>query len=65
MSTTLTPAGLAGDATTNAETTHGTGSGRRLLLVTVAAVGVGLAVVVSVSRGVQRLSRQAQEGSAR
>ena len=32
-----------------------------LLLVTVAAVGVGLAVVVSVSRGVQRLSRQAQE----
>jgi ATP-binding cassette subfamily B protein len=32
-----------------------------LLLVTVAAVAVGLAVVVSVSRGVQRLSRQAQE----
>jgi ABC-type multidrug transport system fused ATPase/permease subunit len=32
-----------------------------LLLVTVAAVGIGLAVVVTVSRGVQRLSRQAQE----
>ena len=32
-----------------------------LLLVTVLAVGVGLAVVVSVSRGVRRLSRQAQE----
>jgi ABC-type multidrug transport system fused ATPase/permease subunit len=32
-----------------------------LLLVTVAAVAVGLAVVVTVSRGVQRLSRQAQE----
>jgi ABC-type multidrug transport system fused ATPase/permease subunit len=32
-----------------------------LLLVTVAAVAVGLAVVVSVARGVQRLSRQAQE----
>ena len=32
-----------------------------LLLVTVSAVGVGLAVVVSVARGVQRLSRQAQE----
>ena len=32
-----------------------------LLLVTVGAVAAGLAVVVSVSRGVQRLSRQAQE----
>ncbi|WP_448610811.1 ABC transporter ATP-binding protein [Geodermatophilus sp. URMC 60] len=32
-----------------------------LLLVTVASVAVGLAVVVSVARGVQRLSRQAQE----
>jgi ABC-type multidrug transport system fused ATPase/permease subunit len=32
-----------------------------LLLVTVAAVAVGLAVVVPVARGVQRLSRQAQE----
>jgi ABC-type multidrug transport system fused ATPase/permease subunit len=32
-----------------------------LLLVTVAVVAVGLAVVVSVARGVQRLSRQAQE----
>jgi len=32
-----------------------------LLLVTVGAVATGLAVVVSVSRGVQRLSRQAQE----
>ncbi|SDY58382.1 ATP-binding cassette, subfamily B [Geodermatophilus africanus] len=32
-----------------------------LLLVTVASVAVGLAVVVSVARGVQRLSRQAQD----
>jgi ATP-binding cassette subfamily B protein len=32
-----------------------------LLLVTVGSVAVGLAVVVSVARGVQRLSRQAQE----
>jgi ABC-type multidrug transport system fused ATPase/permease subunit len=32
-----------------------------LLLVTVGAVATGLAVVVSVARGVQRLSRQAQE----
>ncbi|SNS57854.1 ATP-binding cassette, subfamily B [Geodermatophilus pulveris] len=32
-----------------------------LLLVTVVSVGVGLAVVVSVSRGVRRLSQQAQE----
>ena len=32
-----------------------------LLLVTVLAVGVGLAVVVTVSRGVKKLSRQAQE----
>jgi ABC-type multidrug transport system fused ATPase/permease subunit len=32
-----------------------------LLLVTVTAVGLGLAIVVSVARGVRRLSRQAQE----
>ena len=32
-----------------------------LLLVTVSAVAIGLAVVVSVARGVRRLSRQAQE----